>query len=148
MEEKNINNKSHPIKIFFANLIGLILAFLVQSLTIMLAKWLFIDIIGNIPFIPKLLSWPVDYYYYAYTGAMFAGVYTSISTCNFFCNLVNSKLNYATLIFGIISSIYYLIIMISTFINNGFSFSFMLISVFIVLAYLYFAFSSAHETDI
>ncbi len=143
MNEKQ--NRSSVIKIIGMNLIGLILAAVVYQIAVSIFGWLFIDVLGKVRFITKILSWPVDYYYYALTGILCAAMAASFPTCNFFCNLAKSKLNYGTIIFGISNALYHLISMILTFINNGFNLSFLFVSISVIVMSVSFGLDADNE---
>lgn len=110
-------------KAILFNILGVILGAVGGTLIYFFAEWIFFDLIPCIPFIPMLISWPVDYEWYALTGALCVDIFTGIGICAYFCNLVETKINYGVLILTVINVLRYLSGFIMNIIANGFAFS-------------------------
>ena len=105
------------------NVLGVVLGSIGGTLIYFFAEWLLFDLIPCIPFIPKLISWPVDYEWYALTGVLCADIGVGIGICSYFCNLVKTRINYGVVALAIINALRYLNGFIAHIMNNGFTFS-------------------------
>lgn len=132
------------LKIFLLNTVGFVLGYAANALAYYIANLIF-GLIGSIRFISNLLSWPVDFKTYAATGALYISVAIGIFVCNFFCNLVDSKMNYGTIFFGLINALTSLIMMILMFANNGFHFDILFFYGISIGTYLVMSFSAAEN---
>ena len=118
------------VKKIVSNMGGLVLGFVGGALVCELAKWVFLSLLPQVPFIPALLSWPVDYEWYAFIGVLAADVFAGVGICKFFCDLTETKLNYGVLVLSLINAVRYIIGLIGNIANQGFSLS--LLFVYIV----------------
>lgn len=121
-------------KVLF-NILGIIAGYITGVLGYLLCYFLFFGIIGNIPIIRSILSYPVDFEEYALIGTVFGYAYASIVPCNFICKLGEAKYNYGSLILAIICVIRMISITIEHAITNGFSFAVIFIIVQTVVVF-------------
>lgn len=135
------------LKVFLLNVVGFVLGCAANAIAYYIANFIF-GLIGLIPLIPRLLSWPVDFETYAATGALYISIGIGICVCNFFCNLVSSDKNYGTIAFGIINSILSLILMIMLFSQNGFHFDILFFYGISIGTYLVMSLSAAENESI
>lgn len=105
------------------NTLGVILGAVGGTIAYFISYWILFELIPLIPFIPKLISWPVDYEWYALTGVLGIDVFAGVGICAFFCNFTETKYNYGVIILSIINILRYLNGFIQNIINNGFTFS-------------------------
>ena len=121
-------------KPIFFNTIGVILGAIGGTLAYFVVAWILFDIIPLIPFIPAILSWPVDYEWYALTGALGTDIFAGIAICTFFCNFSETKYNYGVIILSIINVVRYINGFIQNVVNNGFSFSLLFVYILALIA--------------
>lgn len=115
-------------KVLF-NILGIIAGYITGSLGYLLCYFIFYGLIGNIPFIRSILSYPASFEEYALIGTVMGYAYTSIVPCNFICKFGKAKYNYGSLILAIICVIRMIATTITYAATNGFSF----IIIFIII---------------
>ena len=123
------------------NTLGVVLGAAGGTISYFIAYWILFDLIPLIPLIPSLLSWPVDYEWYALTGVLTVDIFVGIGICAFFCNVTETKYNYGVIILSVINVLRYLNGFIQNIVNNGFSFS-LLFAYGFAFACIFFAFYS------
>ncbi|MBQ2389595.1 MAG: hypothetical protein II305_06035 [Clostridia bacterium] len=123
-------------KIILFNIIGFVAGIIATTILFYILKFLLINIIGQIPIVTKFLSWPCDYEYYALCTIIIFSVGPGMSTCAYFCNLVEAKYNYGVIVLGIFGALYYLIEMIMFFSVNGFRFIMLVVYLLYIGTYL------------
>lgn len=109
------------------NIAGIILGYLGGLGGTLIAEWLFYTLIPQIPIIPTILSWPVDYGWYALVGVYSVDIFLGMSICVGLCGLSDWKMNYGAIFLSIVNFIRYIFLMIGAFNENGFKFSILLI---------------------
>ena len=119
-------------KIVLFNLIGLIAGILVGNITLIVTRWLFIDLLGSIKLITAVLSWPVDYSTYAITGIITADAAASLYVCSVLCRIGKGRLNYACILVGLYEIVIFMITVIKTISQYGFSFDVLWMILFIL----------------
>lgn len=125
IEENDIKTQrksNNCFKIILFNIIGFVAGIIATIILFYILKFLLINIIGQIPTVTRFLSWPCDYEYYALFTMIIFSVGPGMSTCGWFCNLVEAKYNYGVIVLGIFGALYQLIKMIVFFSANSFSF--------------------------
>ena len=94
------------------NFLAVICGIIVQAISSIIVYIVF-SFLGQVPIIASLLSWPVDYEVYAWTGTYSAAILAGV----FICNLIgktNSKGRKPSVIaYGIISLLYHSFCMVS-----------------------------------
>lgn len=110
-------------KTIIFNILGLIVGIIANIIVILITKWIFIDILGNVKWLVSLLSWPVDYDTYAFSGIIISSVCISLHLCAKVCRFGEGKFNVACIILGIYEAAVYIITLINTFSKDGFKFS-------------------------
>ena len=121
----------------FAALAGLI----GSALGSWIGQLLFINVLGMIPLLPKLLSWPVEYGWYALTGIATFSLFAGFFPCSALCNLAKTKFNYGLVIWGGINVVLYIKEMIIAFLINEFSFTILSFFLAIIVAFVGFTLS-------
>lgn len=109
-------------KIVLFNLIGFIAGILVGYITLIITRWLFIDLLGSIKLITYVLSWPVDYGTYAATGIITAVAAASLYVCAVLCRIGKGRFNYACILVGLCEIVIFIITLVKTISQYGFSF--------------------------
>ncbi|MBQ9860942.1 MAG: hypothetical protein IJO75_01650 [Clostridia bacterium] len=111
------------LKTILSNTVGVVLGYAGGTLVFLIVQWILLSLVPMIPIIPKLLSWPVDYEWYAMVGISFSEILVGLLICKFFCELTKTNWNYGVIILGVIQLIRYIYNMIHTFATSGFQFS-------------------------
>jgi hypothetical protein len=129
------------------NILGFVAGAFALSLSSVIASWLLVDIIGSLGFIRNILSWPVDYGTYAFTGILFAEVAAGLSVCSAITQLGKPKYNISC----IALSLYYLIIRVLSVIalwkEYGFSFDVLCMLGTVLFFYIFAAFIFCKNGD-
>ena len=120
------NNKTSIGRILIFNILSLVLGYLGGMIVYRLAFFIFVELLGQLR-IASLISWPVDYSFYATIIVFFATAFTTIGIGNYFCKKSNFRIHFGTIILNWFYMIYYIIEMIATFATSGFSFSSLLL---------------------
>ncbi|MBQ8204177.1 MAG: hypothetical protein IJZ75_07880 [Clostridia bacterium] len=110
-------------KMIVFNILGLIVGVITNIIVLFITKWIFIDILGSVKWLVSLLSWPVDYDTYAFSGIIISTVCASMHLCAKVCRFGQGKFNAACIILGIYEAAVYIITLINTFSEDGFKFS-------------------------
>lgn len=106
-----------------------------------IGKFLLVNVLGKIPFIPKLLSWPVEYEWYAMIGIISLSLWGGLWPCGKLCNLAKTKYNYGLVVWGVFNVIYYIVVMVTNFSLEGFSFSMLILYLITIAGYIIFTLS-------
>ncbi len=114
-------------KTILLNAVGVIAGYVAGCIASLLAEWIFFGLLPQIPIIPQILSWPVDYGWYALVGVYSADIFLSFSICTSICDKTEAAIRWGVLILSIIHVIRYISMMIQTLSENGFSFWILLI---------------------
>lgn len=109
-------------KIFF-NILGFCSGYYVGGVAVIIAKWLLFDLLGQMKILTTILSWPVDYGTYALTGVIYVDAFVSLFVCSFVTKFAKTEYKYSCFVLGITRILQYLINLIKTTIENGFSLS-------------------------
>lgn len=117
--------------------LAIILGMLVDAIIYTIAGYLLIDLIGSIPLIANLISYPVDYSWYALVTVFSASAFSGIYVCYKICSISKTKYNYGLAIYGIIYIIDFISRMVESFSEYGFSFSGLIMFLIIISIYLF-----------
>lgn len=90
------------------NILGIVLGAVGGTISYFIAYWVLFKFIPLIPLIPAIISWPVDYEWYALTGVLGVDAFAGIGICTFFCNMVETKYNYGVIVLSVINILRYL----------------------------------------
>ncbi len=108
------------------NILGVVLGVIGGLIAYYLATLIF-ALLGEIRFIAALLSWPVDFEWYALTGILFADIFVGIGICKYFCDKTEATLNYGVIVLIIINVIRYISGFVKNIVSIGFSFPLLLV---------------------
>lgn len=128
-------------KKFWFNVLAVAAGLVCGQIGFWIGKFLFMDVLGKIPIIPKIISWPVDYEWYAITGTIALSLWGGLWACGKLCNLAQTKYNYGLIVWGAINVIYYLIAMVNYFALYGFAFSMLVLYLITIAGYIIFTLS-------
>ncbi len=119
----------HGLKAVLWNLLGVILALIGGELVEVVARWLFLSVLPEIPLITSLLSWPVDYSVYALTSVVTVNILASVGIAAFFGKLGETHINFAVVIISLINAIRYISGFITGISNFGLSLELLIVYV-------------------
>lgn len=119
------------------NVAGVALGYLVGVIATLIAQWFLFTLIPKIPIIPTILSWPVDYGWYALVGVYSADIFFGTGICATICGLSDWRVNYGVIVLSVINIVRYIAMMIGSFGENGFRFSILIIYLLAILGILY-----------
>ena len=137
------NKLSLIAKIIFFNFIGLFAGYFLGHYAQMLAKYIFVDLLGEIRLITSILSWPVEYETYALTGMIFADAAATLLPCALISKFGGAKINYSCILLGILRVATYIYGLIITLSENGFDFSFVWTLIMCLILFVAFTFYTA-----
>ena len=129
------------------NLLGIVLGIIGGNLAYKIAVFIFADLLGSLGFLTKILSWPVPYDYYALTGIAGVHAYVSIGIAMFFGTLANTKIRYSCIVVGLNGLLSYLLMLISNFSEEGFSFKILLVFLVMMSFFVFMTFTSLINED-
>ena len=70
---------------------GIILGNTATTLSFLALYWLLVKIIGSIPFIANLISYPVDFSWYATIGVIGGSAFIGMALCTALCKISKTK---------------------------------------------------------
>lgn len=133
-------------KNIFLNLLGFIFGILGATFAWIIADLILIRWLPQIPIIPKIISWPVSYEWYATTGVIISAIFVGHICSNFICSFSRTKHNYGTISLSVVLILFFLYTMISQFATQGFSFAVLIVHTLAIATTFIFGISSV-ESD-
>lgn len=127
-------------KIFF-NILGFVAGVISVVIVNSIATWLLIDIIGSLGFITALLSWPVDYATYAFSGIIISEALLGMFVCAFITKIGKPKYNYSCFVLGVLRIIVWFATFINMFQEHGFNLDLIWMALLSVAVYAFSTFS-------
>ena len=146
IEELPVKKASAIRKIFF-NFLGLIAGAVAIEIVLIIAEWLFLNVIGSISFIVEWLSWPVDYSTYALSTMIIAEAVIGMWLCATISRVGKAKYNYGCFILGIYRIVMWVISIIGMISEYGFNFDIVWTILITLIIYGYVTFSSGANSE-
>ncbi len=137
---------TNGLKAVLWNFLGIILALIGGELVEVIARWLFLSVLPEIPLITSLLSWPVDYSVYALTSVVTVNILASVGIAAFFGKSGGTHINFAVVIISLINAIRYISGFITGISNFGFSLELLIVYV-VAFGTIIFSFISNVSDD-
>lgn len=120
---------------FWFNVLATLLGLAGEGIGFWLGELLLVDVLGNIPIIPKLLSWPVDYSWYAAAATIGLSIFCGVYLSGKLCELANTKYNYGLIAWGAFYTIYYIGSMVWNFSHEGFSLAMLILFLIAIIGH-------------
>ena len=129
-------NTGSILKAIVLNIIGFALGLVAGGLAGKLAEYILFNLIGRIPIIPQILSFPVSYEYYATIGVFGIQAFVAVYICSLICMFTDYNFNFSVLAICILLIIDKIILFITTTQAEGFSFDVLFVIIFAIGTYI------------
>ena len=137
MNKTNNCKKTNSIlKAIILNIVGFALGLLAGGLAGTVTEFILFKVIGRIPIIPQILSFPVSYEYYATIGVMGIQAFVAVYICSLICMFTDYNFNFSVLAICILLIIDKIILFITTTQAEGFSFDVLFVIIFAIGTYI------------
>ena len=130
------------------NVLGGILGILGMTLAWFLTELVLLKWLPQIPIIPRILSWPVSYEWYATVGIISVAVFVGYGISNRICRFATYKYNYGTICLALVSALFFAYQIISSVANNRFSWTVLIVYGFAILTCIFMGIESAKNDNV
>ena len=137
MNKTNNCKKTNSIlKAIILNIVGFALGLLAGGLAGTVTEFILFKVIGRIPIIPQILSFPVSYEYYATIAVFGLQAFVAVYICSLICMFSDYNYNFSVLALCILMVIDKILLFISTVQNDGFSFDILFVIITTIIGYI------------
>ena len=124
------------LKAIILNIIGFASGILAGAIVGAITELILFNVIGRIPLIPQILSFPVSYEYYATIAVIGIQAFVSVYICSLICKFTNFNFNFSVLAICILLVIDKMLLFITTIQTEGFSFDVLFVIIAAIGTYI------------